>query len=313
MSRNGDLICVIKRAVARILCSQTTFELFQNLGIHVMPKHFYSPIPDTKMLELKRDLWRETQLVGVDLNLERQVDLLQNVLAKFSHECSFPLNKTASPYTYYINNNGVFEFISAVVLHAMIRHFVPRTIIEIGSGNSTYVAARASLMNRADGQTTKLISIDPYPNQILKKGFPGLWKLIPKKVEEINVDFFSQLEDRDILFIDSSHVVRIGGDVNFLYLEVLPRLKAGVIVHIHDIFFPRHYPKDWVIRRKRFWSEQYLLQAFLTHNNQFEVLWCGSYMYRLHLERLKSVFPPLKGLGFRENYFSSSFWMRRIT
>jgi len=131
------------------------------------------------------------------------------------------------------------------------------------------------------------------------------------KVEGIDINFFSKLEDRDILFIDSSHVVRIGGDVNFLYLEVLPRLKKGVIIHIHDIFFPKNYPKEWVIRNRNFWSEQYLLQSFLTFNNQFEVLWCGSYINLKQPERLRSTFPSPGNLGFRENYFSSSFWMRK--
>ena len=92
-------------------------------------------------------------------------------------------------------------------------------------------------MNQAHGLDTELIAIEPYPNQVLKKGFPGLSRLIQNKVEEVDINLFSHLEDRDILFIDSSHVVRIGGDVIFLYLEVLPRLKKGVVVHIHDIFF----------------------------------------------------------------------------
>lgn len=290
---------------------QRTFELFQKFGIDVMQKHFYSPIPDTRVLEGKKDLWeKEMELVDVDLNVEGQLNLLENVFATFRKECDFPLNKTPTPHEYYITN-GAFGLISAAVLHCIIRHFAPQTIIEVGSGNSTYVSARASIMNQADGHITKLISIEPYPNQVLKKGFPGLSELVPKKVEEVDINFFSRLEDRDILFIDSSHVVRIGGDVNFLYLEVLPRLKRGVIVHIHDVFFPKHYPKDWIIRHRNFFTEQYLLQAFLTYNDQFEVLWCGSYIYLKYPERLKLMFPSPEGLGFYENYFSSSFWMRK--
>lgn len=288
-----------------------TFEFFQKIGIHITRKHFYGPIPDTKVLQAQRSLWeKEMQLVGIDLNIEKQLSLLANVFPKFRNECNFPLNQTSIPYEYYINN-GLFGLISAATLHCMIRHFSPRRIIEIGSGNSTYVSARACSMNQAHGLDTELIAIEPYPNHSLKKGFPGLSRLIQNKVEEVDINLFSHLEDRDILFIDSSHVVRIGGDVIFLYLEVLPRLKKGVVVHIHDIFFPKHYPKDWVLRNHRFWTEQYLLQAFLTYNTQFEVLWCGSYIYLKYLEQLKSLFPPPKGFGLHDNYFSSSFWMRK--
>lgn len=303
---------ILRRILGRILFSQRSFEFLQNIGIHLMRKHYYSPIPDTRELSEKKDIWeRETELPGLHMNIEKQLDLLQNIFPSYQRECDFPLEKTPIRHEYYVNN-GAFGFVSAAAYHCMIRHFYPKTIIEIGSGNSTYVSARASTMNQADGVATKLISVEPYPNQVLKEGFPGFAELITKKAEDIGVDFFSQLEDRDIVFIDSSHVVRIGGDVVFLYLEILPRLKKGVIVHIHDIFFPKHYPKDWVIRNRYFYSEQYLLQAFLTYNRQFEVLWCGSYIYLKFFDMLKSTFPPPKGLDFNENYFSGSFWMRRV-
>jgi methyltransferase family protein len=301
----------IKRALDRALFSQRAFEFFQRFGIHVLQQDFSSPIPDTRLLEASSDLWEtESELPGVELSIARELDLLENVFSRYRKECDFPLNPTSTPHDYYIGN-GAFGFISAAVLHCMIRHFAPKTMIEVGSGNSTYVSARACRMNAEQGQSTRLISVEPYPNQVLKAGFAGLSELVPEQVESLDPGFFSQLEDRDILFIDSSHVVRTGGDVNFLYLEVLPRLKPGVLVHIHDIFFPKQYPKEWVTRNRTFWTEQYLLQAFLTYNSKFEVLWCGSYIYAKYAERLSSVFPPPAGLGFRENYFSSSFWMRR--
>lgn len=291
---------------------QKIFEFFQNMGIHVMRKHFYSPVPDTEVLKSKRDLWEKgSAMAGVDLNLSVQMNFLERVFPQYEKECRFPVSKTSVPYEYYIRN-GAFGLISASVLHSMIRHFKPSTIIEVGSGNSTYVAARAALMNASEGHPTQLMAVEPYPNPVLRKGFPGLSKLVEKKIEDLGLEFFSQLGDTDMLVIDSSHVVRIGGDVNFIYLELLPRLKRGVVVHSHDIFFPKDYPEAWVIGMRRFWTEQYLLQAFLTYNNQFEVLWCASYMYLKHGEKLRSVFPPLLGAGVSHNYFSSSFWMRRV-
>ena len=120
--------------------------------------------------------------------------------------------------------------------------------------------------------------------------------LIEKKVQDIDLEFFSQLRSGDILFIDSSHTVKIGGDVNYLFLEVLPRLNPGVIVHVHDIFLPFEYRRDWVLDEFRFWTEQYLLQAFLTFNSEFEVLLANSYLSHYHQEDLQSCFsgsPPL--------------------
>jgi Methyltransferase domain len=124
-------------------------------------------------------------------------------------------------------------------------------------------------------------------------------------VEDIDLEFFSQLHSGDILFIDSSHTVRIGGDVNYLFLEVLPRLKPGVIVHVHDIFFPFDYRRDWVTDEFRFWSEQYLLQAFLTFNSTFEVLMANNYLSHYYEDAVKTAFPSLTSWG------GGSFWMRR--
>jgi len=302
----------IKRALSKLKYNAAwrSFEFFEKLGIHLMRKHYYSPIPDTRLLTMKNNLWeKESKLMGIDMNLEKQLYLLEKVFPQYSEEYNFPVNKTAVPYEFCLNN-PMFGLQPAAVLHCMIRHFRPRTIIEVGSGNSTYVSSRACIMNQKDDHPSKLLSLEPYPNDILKKGFPGLSGLIIKKVEEVNLDFFSKLGNNDILFIDSSHVVKIGNDVNLLYLEVLPRLKKGVFVHIHDIFFPHQYPKDWVIKMRRFWSEQYILQAFLCFNNAYEVIFSNYYMNLKYPEKMKSVFPVPK--DFHEYHFPSSFWIRKI-
>jgi hypothetical protein len=124
-------------------------------------------------------------------------------------------------------------------------------------------------------------------------------------VQEVELELFQQLGAGDVLFIDSSHVVKTGGDVNYLYLEVLPRLRPGVVVHVHDIFLPGEYRKDWVTEEFRFWTEQYLLQAFLAFNSEFEVLLCNSYLGRYHRPALQNVFPKAPWWG------GGSFWMQR--
>jgi predicted O-methyltransferase YrrM len=302
----------LKRAFGRIIFSRPIFEIFQKAGIHITRRHFYSPIPDTRDLAIRRDLWEgEYDLPGVDLNPARQLEILESVIPKYITECNFPEEKTANTHEYYVNN-GSFGLVSAVTLHGMIRHFQPRTIIEVGSGFSTLVSARAALMNKAESHPVNLIAVEPFPSAQHKAGFPGLTELIPRRVEDLGVGFFERLQSGDILFIDSSHVLRIGGDVAFLYLEVLPRLKSGVVVHIHDILWPRHYARDMVINQRMFWNEQYLLQAFLAFNHDFEVLMSASWLHAKHPEKVKAVIPPPKSKPKLENYVSSSFWMRRV-
>lgn len=302
----------IRRSFERLLFSKRSFDLFQRIGVHVTPNHFYSPVPDTRELDRRAGFWdEECDMPGVDLREAQQVDWLRNVLSPLRHECSFPLDPTGVPHEYFVRN-GAFGLISAAVLHCMIRHFSPRTFIEIGSGNSTCVSARAALMNQAEGKPVRLIAVEPFPNDVLRRGFPGLTRLIPEKAQDLGRDLFTELQAGDILFIDSSHVVRMGNDVLFLYLEVLPRLAKGVVVHIHDIFLPRHYPRRWVVEGRRFWAEQYLLQAFLALNPCFEVLWCGNLVQHKHPGALREVFPLPDGLPAEEGYASSSFWMRRI-
>lgn len=277
------------------------FSYWERYGFHVTPVHFYQPIPDTR--SLPETLWnRPSALGGIDMNDRVQLDLLRNQFPRFRSEYDqFPAEPTGQPGHFHFNN-GLFDGTDALVAYCMIRHFQPRVIIEVGSGFSSLVAAEAIVKNN-NGST--LVCIEPFPSDFLRKGFPGLQSLIEKKAEEIDLEFFSQLDSGDILFIDSSHTVKIGGDVNYLFLEVLPRLKPGVIVHIHDIFFPFDYPRDWVLDELRFWTEQYLLQAFLSFNSEFEVLMANHYLAHYYLEDFKRTFPGSPW------WSGGSFWMRR--
>ena len=276
------------------------FPYWEKKGFYITPNHFYQPIPETRAL--KNNLWeKESELIGIDMNINFQLYLLQEVFPRYSNEYNiFPHEKTDIPCEFHFNN-GMFDGVDALVLYCMVCHFKPKVIIEVGSGYSTFITAKACLRNR----NTKLICIEPYPNETLKRGFPGLTDLISKKVEKVDWEFFSKLESGDILFIDTSHVVKIGGDVNFLYHEVIPRLKKGVIVHIHDIFFPKEYPKSWVLGEYRFWTEQYMLQAFLAFNSTFEILFCNSYMGLKYPSEMKSTFPHSPWLQ------GGSIWIRK--
>jgi hypothetical protein len=276
------------------------FSVWERHGFHVTPVHFYQPIPDTQTLP--ETLWnRPRELVGIDMNDSMQLDLLRKHFTKFRKEYEqFPTKPTGKPSRFHLNN-GFFDGTDALVAYCMVRHFQPRLIIEVGSGFSSLMLGEAAAKNNSSA----LICVEPFPREFLREGFPGLQSLIEKKVQDIKLEFFSQLESGDVLFIDSSHTVKIGGDVNYLFLEVLPRLKPGVIVHVHDIFLPFDYRREWVLDEFRFWTEQYLLQAFLAFNSEFEVLMANSYLNHYHQEELKAAFPDLLSCG------GGSFWMRR--
>ena len=276
------------------------FRLWEEQGFHLTPVHYYQPLPDTRTLT--DDLWeKKSELAGIDMNDNVQLQLLQEAFPRFRAEYEqFPMDPPERPYEFYFNN-GFFSGTDALVLYCMVRHFQPNFILEVGSGFSSRVSAQAALRNG----DTKLTCIEPYPDAVLTNGFPGLTSLIPKKVQEVELSYFEELGPGDILFIDSSHVVKIGGDVNYLFLEVVPRLKPGVIVHVHDIFFPMEYRRDWVVDDFRFWSEQYLLQAFLAFNSTYEVLVCNSYLGHNHRAEMQATFPNSPWWG------GGSFWMRR--
>jgi hypothetical protein len=279
---------------------QEVFPIWERHGFHVTPVHFYQPIPDTQTLP--ETLWNQpSKLVGIDMNDSMQLDLLRNRFPKFRDEYErFPTEPTSDASRFHLNN-GLFDGVDALVAYCMVRHFRPRSIIEVGSGYSSLVIGEAGAKNDA----CPLICVEPFPSDFLSKGFSGLKSLVTKRVQEIDLDFFSQLQSGDVLFIDSSHTVKIGGDVNYLFLEVLPRLKPGVIVHVHDIFLPFEYRRDWVLDEFRFWTEQYILQAFLTFNSQFELLLANTYLNHYHQQELKAAFPGLS------SWAGGSFWMRR--
>ena len=307
----------ISKVLPKLAWDKKCYRIFEEAGFHITPNHFYYPIPDTSVLG--DNLWeKESELVGLDMNVSEQLRLLQQVFPKFKEEYNFPTakNNVSNEHDFYLNN---FNFCAgdAEVLHSMIRYFKPKKIVEIGSGFSTYLSARAALMNKEkDGVNTELIAVEPFPNDTLKRGFPGLSALIQKPLEQVDLDLFLSLEANDILFIDSSHVLKIGGDVKYEYLDILPRLGSGVIIHSHDIFFPCEYPKNWALDNHWFWTEQYLLQAFLAFNSAFEILWATQYMTRKYLNELKLAFPSFENISPTDIKVgtaigSGSLWIKR--
>ena len=279
------------------------FELWQSHGFHVLPCDNYQPIPDTRVLPVS--LWdRVSDLPGMDMREEAQKQLLSEIVTRFKGEYSAIPKGASTPEFHFYLGNIAFEAVDAEMLFGIIRLLKPRRMYEIGSGFSTLLAADALRRNGIDGCPCRLIAIDPYASAEL--GLPSgvdLWRV---PVQDVSPSEFQSLGENDILFVDSSHVCKIDSDVEFLFLEVLPRIRPGVVVHLHDIFMPLEYPKEWVLDLHRFWNEQYLLQAFLSFNTTFEVLWAGQWMQIKYPDLIAKAFP-----SYKPGVSAGSFLFRR--
>jgi hypothetical protein len=284
------------------------------IGCLPVTVHYYSPIPDIFELEKKKVWGKQNNLLGIDFRPETQLALMARLGFQYGKECEWPLSPTENPAQFYLINNS-FSYGCAASLHTMIREYKPRRFIEIGSGHSSKVISKAMEMNREDepARETEYIIIDPYPNEITSTHLASVSRVLKEKVENVDAALFDVLEKDDILFIDSGHTIRTGSDVNFLLLDVLPRLRPGVIIHFHDINLPYEYPKGYFTNPKFrvFWTEAYLLQAFLMFNREFEILLAMNYIQTDHMDDFSKAFPRF---NLADNWANSgSFWIRRIS
>ncbi len=281
-------------------------------GCLPMKVHYYTPIPDLKDLA-SRGVWDQvSDLPGVDFRPQAQEELLLRLGAEYGPECDWPLQQVADDPQSFYTGNPSFSFGCAASTHVMVRHFKPKRLVEIGSGMSSRVMSRAMLMNQQDtGKADEYVIVDPYAGEVVQQGLPGVTELVAERVELLPVSFFEDLGEGDILFIDSGHCVRTGGDVNFLFLEVLPRLAPGVAVHIHDIPLPYEYSQALSANPsfRMFWTESYLLQAFLCFNNEFEVLLAANYLMFEHSDAFARAFEHYDPQVHKT--ISGSFWIRR--
>ena len=275
-----------------LFLAQSRPDLSDRWGYHIRPIHYYEPLPDFRSITTEQITRRRTY-PGIDFNWNEQLTLV-NELAAYSDE----LRELQFDF-----DNAFFNGFDAAVYYSLIRHLQPQRIVEIGGGYSTQIADRALARNG----TGKLTCIEPYPEERLNGAKLDI-ELITKRVEENDIDLFSSLEANDILFIDSSHTVKFGSDVCFEFLEVLPRLKPGVCIHVHDIFFPHDYPEEWLIERRQAWNEQYLLEAFLSFNSRFSVQLANHWFCLDHLDAAARLWPR----ALSPNYGACSFWMKRI-
>lgn len=279
--------------------------LLRNIGYTLITDHFYQPIPNRQ--EIMSYAGKERPLSSIEWHLDKQTEMVKYLLEKYALE--FNNKEIFSAFGYSEDSSGLISG-DAEFLYAMVREKKPSRIIEIGSGGSTKIIAAALKMNFIENsQKSQLISIEPYPQDFLKD-FANVSKdflefsLLIQKVEAVDLSVFESLQTNDILFVDSSHVFKSGSDVEFEFLQVYPRLQTGVLVHIHDIFFPYDYPIEWNLRESRYWNEQYFLETFLQFNKKFEILASLSmvsyYNNSVFLDNINAYY---------EDRLPGSFWM----
>lgn len=272
------------------------------IGVFPIRAHYYEPQFDNR--NPKKPFSQDRILPGIDWNATGQLKIISKF--SFSQELADISQKKVNTLDFYLNN-GAFESGDAEYWYQLIRSIKPERIFEVGSGNSTLMAIKAISRNHEQDSDYKCkhVCIEPYEMPWLEE--TGV-SVVRKKIEDVELTFFSELEENDILFIDSSHIIRPQGDVLFEYLELLPTLNKGVIVHVHDIFSPKNYPREWLEDKVILWNEQYLLEAFLSHNSSWKIIGSLNFLHHNYYEKLKSVAPFLT--PDRE---PGSFYIQKIT
>lgn len=281
-------------------------QILREAGPFYPPGHFYSPVPSWRDVEEhlarfeKKSPLEEISAVHMDDRL--QLDFLECLKAYY---LKVPFRAEAVDGLLYRFDNPNFSYADAIVLFCALNHLRPQRLIEIGSGHSTCVILDTNRIFL--NSHIQITSIEPHANllhSLINKSNDKI-TVIESKLQDTDLEIFDQLTAGDILFIDSTHLAKVGSDVNCIFFEVLPRIKPGVIVHIHDIFRAYEYPEAW-LREGRAWNENYLLRAFLEYNDHFRILLFLSYMQNAYEDWFREHMPDtlLKKGG--------SFWMEKL-
>lgn len=273
--------------------------------LFVPPGHFYSPIVDpatiSETILSERDAFPET-LPGLAIDRAGMIAAWQALLP---HLQACPFTDGPSGHFRYHFENPTYSYADGSTLFAMIRRHRPQRIIEIGCGWSS--ACMLDTIDHELGGRCDVTFIEPYPQLLydLSAGRPFSGRLIEAPVQQVDLVEFDRLQAGDILFIDSTHVLKTGSDVTFELMEVLPRLKSGVLVHIHDIFWPFEYPRSWIVEENRSWNEIYALRAFLTNSSDWTIEFFGNYLSGIEPDRIRTDFPT-----FMKNQ-GGAIWLRK--
>lgn len=273
----------------------------------VPPGHFYSALPadsDRALFCIRQEQMRKrTELPGIQIDNEQAFRHLETI-AKFAPMCPFPEKR--EPNHRYFFENPAYSYGDGLSLYAMIRRLSPKRIIEVGSGYSSALMLDVNELHF--DQSISLTFIEPYPellHSLFRPGDNTACSVVPTPVQHVAPAIFEELEKDDVLFIDSTHVSKLFSDVNFLFFEILPRLKSGVHIHVHDIFWPFEYPADW-ISEKRSWNECYALRALLTDSARFRISYFSDLVRLQHETWIHENVPLL------ERNYGGHIWFQAI-
>jgi predicted O-methyltransferase YrrM len=274
------------------------------------PGHYYSPIPDLgEVIKRKDAIFKKANvdLKGVNLEKENQFRLLESIRGYYK-EIPYDFEKGSTTPTRYQVPGAWYRYSDVIMLYGIMRQFRPSRIIEIGSGYSSAVMIDTNekfLESRAS-----MTFVEPFPERLkalLKADDHTKYHILESFVQDLDLDIFRALEANDILFIDSSHVSKIGSDLNFILFEILPILRPGVLIHFHDIYYPFELPEHWVLDRKWFWNENYILRAYLTGNSHFSIINFNSYLQQEFREWFSTHMPSCL-IGEKD---TGSIWLRK--
>lgn len=271
--------------------------------------HFYSPVVDAADAAAREaEIWPASpQVLGIDFNDASHEHVLRDVFPRYLPDYDYAEHAPSDDngLDRFYTRNSQFSWLDSRALFVLLREWRPGRIIEVGSGYSSLLMADVN--TRFLDNACAITCIEPYPRPFLTSGLAGIHQVIQQKVQAVPLECFAELEKGDVLFIDSSHVSKTGSDVNHLYFEVLPRLKPGVRVHVHDIFLPHDYPREWVIDERRSWNEQYVLRALLMDSNAFKVTFGCRYAFHRYPDLVRAALALPGGRAFG----GGSFWFER--
>lgn len=281
------------------------YRLFQQYGLHLVRNHYYGVLPDTS--QFNEEWWTSIPYQSAFERIQKaDIEAIFSKVLRWADDLQSLPRESLSGFYW---NNDMFPPLDVIVLYGMLREYRPSQLLEIGSGFSTEIALLA-----AQHCQTKISCVEPYPTPRLLERESELEKQIRLPVQEVPLNIFSALQPGDFLFIDTTHTVKLGSDVNHLIFNVLPSLQSGVYIHIHDIFLPYEYPKRWYDEISIFWNEQYLLLAYLLENPQIEILLPNYWLSIKHKDALKKRFAAFDIWGLTNNLggaSGASLWLRK--
>jgi predicted O-methyltransferase YrrM len=293
---------------AQRFLARRSFRWFERAGLHVTADHFYEPIPNLAMLGNEYAAGVRP-CAGIDFRFAEAQRVLLDLLDRFGGEFF-----TSAQRLGFRERNLSYAGVDAALLYCFVRDRKPTRVLEIGQGVSTRIMLAALDDNaRESGTTPSFVTIDPFDRLEDFSAGNDIRVDVDRMrtpLQAISPRLWEELGGRDFVFIDSSHVHKFGSDVELIFDRVLPSLAAGVAAHLHDIFSPYHYPRDWYVRDKRFWNEGYHLENFLRFNHAFRVLVPTHYLVRDSAE-LAAAWPTVSQLDGRD-LEGSSFYLERI-